>query len=88
MTLARAFPKCEFHGYDISAKSLAAAQDRHAANLLCNIICTTCKNTATGCTIAQRLISDAQACRTTLCICLTRTSGDQTNVVRPTAGQD
>jgi 2-polyprenyl-3-methyl-5-hydroxy-6-metoxy-1,4-benzoquinol methylase len=28
ITLARAFPKCEFHGYDISARSLAAAQER------------------------------------------------------------
>jgi hypothetical protein len=32
VTLARAFPNCEFHGYDISAKSLAAAQDRQAVH--------------------------------------------------------
>lgn len=84
MTLARAFPKCEFHGYDISAKSLAAAQDRHAANLLCANMHSLQKH----CTIAERLVCDAQACRTTLCICLTRTLGDRTNMVRPTAGQD
>lgn len=45
MTLARAFPKCEFHGYDISAKSLAAAQDRHATDQS-SAACTLCKDIA------------------------------------------
>lgn len=28
LVLARAFPNCELHGYDISAKSLGLAQER------------------------------------------------------------
>ena len=31
MTLAAAYPKCAFHGYDISQKSLDAAARRQAA---------------------------------------------------------
>lgn len=33
LVLARAFPKCEFHGYDISAKSLDIAKQRQVALL-------------------------------------------------------